>query len=663
VDVFDRAESVALLARRGAELAPAEAATLAERLGDLPAAVETAGYWLASTAGTLPEYLRLLDEHVAEALRVPGYDAPITATFSVAMESLRRRNSAAARLVELIAFLAPNPIPTAILKSERIGALLAEHDAALRDPLLLSRLIQHIGRFGLIKSDPANRSISMHVLTQQVIRHGLSPDERAANRRIVQEALADVNPGDADNADNWPLYEALRPHVDALDAVTSSAPAVRQLIVDLVRYLRLRGYYAGGEQLADRAVAAWADLFDDPDDVLTLLLRFQYANIIRDLGRMGSAYEIDHDLLQRFTRVVGEDHPYTLMVAGSYAQDLREQGRWAEAKEREAKTSALIPVVLGEDHPRTLMAAKNYALTMRLAGNYAEAERLDRRTWNKRRRLLGERHPFTLSSADAFGTDQRDNGDLQGSRRTLEATWKAREEVLGEEHRDTLRSMRNLATTLRWLGETGFAASLLDTALPRYERLLGTGHPATVACRLERANVASDLGQDDVARRLATDAERSYRELFHPKHPLYLVALNNLGVFTRRTGDVPAGRRMADQAAAGFEEALGASHTITGLALVNVANAADAAGDVEYARRTDERAYDILHATLRPENIALIGAMLNVAVGRIAAGDYDQTSWNDAVAYAAQVLGAEHPITELGRQKRRVDLDMEPFLM
>ncbi|SCG64256.1 Chromosome partitioning ATPase, Mrp family, contains Fe-S cluster [Micromonospora echinaurantiaca] len=663
VDVFERAESVALLARRGAKLATSESAVLAERLGDLPAAVETAGYWLASTAGTLPEYLRLLEGHVAEALQVPGYDAPITATFSVAMESLRGRSPAAARLVELLTFFAPNPIPTAILKSERIGSLLAEHDAALRDPLLLSRLIQHIGRFGLIKSDPASRSISMHVLTQQAIRHGLSPDERVVNRGIAQEALADINPGDADNADNWPLYEGLRPHVDALEAVTSNSPNVRKLIIDLVRYLRLRGYYAGGEQLADRATAAWAELFPDPDDVMTLLLRFQYANIIRDLGRMAEAYGIDNDLMERFTRVAGEDHPYTLMVAGSYAQDLREQGRWAEAEEREAKTFGLIPVVLGEDHPRTLMAALNYALTMRLAGNYAEALRLDRQTLDKRRRLLGERHPFTLSSADAYGTDQRDNGDLQGSRKTLEAAWKACEEVLGEEHPDTLRTLRNFATTLRWLGETRLAASLLDVALPRYERVLGAGHPATVGCRLERANVASDLGEDDVARRLAADAERAYRELFEPAHPLYLVALNNLGVFTRRCGDLSAGRAMAERAAAGFEEVLGATHTITALALVNVANAAHAAGDAEYGRHTDERAYDILRETLRPENIALIGAMLNVAVGRLASGDYDQSGWNDAVAYSAQVLGNDHPITELGRQKRRVDLDIEPFVM
>ncbi|WP_433534527.1 FxSxx-COOH system tetratricopeptide repeat protein [Micromonospora sp. CA-249363] len=663
IDVFDRSESAALLARRGARLDDEDSSVLAERLGDLPAAIETAGYWLASTAGSMADYLRLLEQHSVEALRLPEYDTPVTATFSVAIKSLRDRKPSAAQLAELFAFFAPNPIPTAILRSERIASRLAAQDAALRDPLLLSTLIQDIGRFGLIKSDPANHSISMHVLTQQAIRHSLGPAELAEARAIAQEALADINPGDADSAENWPLYEALLPHVHALDAVFSTSATVRQLIIDLVRYLRLRGYYAAGEHLADRALAAWGELFPDPDDLMTLLLRFQYANILGVTGRTQRAYEIDTELMDQLARVVGEDHPYTLMVAGSYGRDLRQQGRWADAKERESRTYELIPTVLGEDHPRTLMAAHNYALTMRLAGEYAQAERLDRQTLHKRRRLLGERHPFTLSSADAYGTDQRDNGDLRGSRMTLEVTWKAYEEVLGEEHQDTLQAMRNYATTLRWNNEPSLAASLLDTALPRYERALGATHPAAVACRLERANVASDLGDDSLARRLARDAEGAYQRLFDRKHPLYLVALNNLAVFTRRCGDVPAGRAMADQAAAGFQEVLGPTHTITALSLVNVANAAAADGDGEYARRMDTQAYEILREALKPENIARIGARVNVTVGRLDGGDYDESAWSDAVAFAAEVLGNDHPVTKRGREMLRVDLDIEPFVL
>jgi hypothetical protein len=141
------------------------------------------------------------------------------------------------------------------------------------------------------------------------------------------------------------------------------------------------------------------------------------------------------------------------------------------------------------------------------------------------------------------------------------------------------------------------------------------------------------------------------------------VALNNLAVFTRRCGDVPAGRAMADQAAAGFQEVLGPTHTITALSLVNVANAAAADGDGEYARRMDTQAYGILREALKPENIARIGARVNVTVGRLDGGDYDESAWSDAVAFAAEVLGNDHPVTKRGREMLRVDLDIEPFVL
>jgi tetratricopeptide (TPR) repeat protein len=653
VEVFQRHESVALFDKRNAGLTANEANMLAARLGDLPVAIDSGALWLATTARSGADFLERLDR----------YGEEILAAFAVGMESLWAQTPAAARLVEIFAFFAPAPIPAAVLRSRRITAALAEHDARPGDPVMLGYLVQQAGRFGLVKSDPASHTYSMHVLIQQEIRRQMEPLTQQESRMVALEATAEINPGDADDADNWPLYELLRSHVDTLRAVEEPAPAVRRLIIDLVRYLRMRGQAAACEHLAERALAAWSTAVGDPDDVDTMLLRFQYANVVRDFGKLRMAYEIDQELLERLSHVVGVDHPYTLMVAGSYAQDLREQGRWAEAQEREQQTYTLIRQVLGDDHPRTLMAANNYALTLRLAGRYAEAAVLDQETYRKRRSVSGDNNPFTLSSADALGADERDQGDLQGSRRRLEAVYEASRKILGDNHLGTLLTMRNLATTYRWLSKTDLAATLLDGALRRLERVLGMEHPHTIGCRVERANVLSDQGDNWAALRLVTAAERSYQALFAADHPLRLVARNNLAVFARKAGDLARGREIAEEVAAAFAAKLGDGHTITALALVNVANAAAALGDLEHARRTDERAYRILQATLRPENIASIGAMVNYAVGRIAAGDYDEKFWSRAVQYAEEVLGREHPITAAGLAKQRIDLTIEPFVM
>src|SRR5581483_8063241 len=63
MDVFTRAESIEFLAKRVPKgLGKADADKLADKLGDLPLALEQAGAMLAETGMPIEEYLRLLDE-------------------------------------------------------------------------------------------------------------------------------------------------------------------------------------------------------------------------------------------------------------------------------------------------------------------------------------------------------------------------------------------------------------------------------------------------------------------------------------------------------------------------------------------------------------------------------------------------------------------------
>ena len=662
VSVFERDESVALLARRGANLDQAGATELAERLGDLPVAVENAGHYLAATAQPLHAYLRILDERLADALSwqpEPGHSQTVTATCKVSMDSLRLQSPAAARLLELFAFLAPRPIPTTMLSGKRIIDLLTEYDPAMRDPLLHGTLIQHAGRYGLARVDTASHGIVMHRLTQQIIREGLTEDVQIKSKAEVHEALAAANPRDADNANNWATYESLRPHVEASGAISSTSDAVRQLIIDMVRYLRLRGFYKASQELAESAMRAWQPLFD-PDDVMTLMLRFQLANAIRDLGELPRAYEIDRDVRDRLRRTVGDNHAYTLMVAGSFAQDLRERGEWLEARRLEEDTYSRFREVLGEEHPRTLMAANNYALSTRLAGDYRAALQLDLDTLNRRRRLLGRAHPFTISSANAYGLDLREIGDLTTSRATLDATYGTCRELLGDDHPRTLGTAVNLAVTLRWLGEAERSSALLEETLRQYEKVLGQRHPSTVACNLERACVHADLGEYAEARRISEIAERDFRGSYAATHPMCLAARSDLATFTRRSGNESVGRALGEEVAAQFDEVLGHQHPLSAIALLGVANAAYGAGELEYAKRTDDKVVTRLRARLDDDHPTLITARINQALSGLTPHQYDEGPLGDALRDAERVLGPDHPIAQSARQRDRVELSIDP---
>src|SRR5262249_11960637 len=79
VDVFTRAESIVLLRRRGQGITEEEADRLAERLGDLPLALEQVAAWQAETGMPVDDYLRLFDSRLNQLLEKPpiAYPAPV----------------------------------------------------------------------------------------------------------------------------------------------------------------------------------------------------------------------------------------------------------------------------------------------------------------------------------------------------------------------------------------------------------------------------------------------------------------------------------------------------------------------------------------------------------------------------------------------------------
>src|SRR5262249_2786248 len=155
-NVFDRSESIDLLTRRVVGLSEDEADAIAAKLGDLPLAVEQAATWLTETAMSARNYLDLLDEQLPRILSEPppkGYRHPAATTWPLSQDRLRERNPAAAHVVELCAFLGPEPIPTNLLDSPTMVEVLATYNPELKDQLLRSSLIREISRYGLMRAD------------------------------------------------------------------------------------------------------------------------------------------------------------------------------------------------------------------------------------------------------------------------------------------------------------------------------------------------------------------------------------------------------------------------------------------------------------------------------------------------------------------------------
>jgi hypothetical protein len=115
---FTRDESVQLLRSRLPDLSDADADRLADSLGDLPQAVDQASALLADTGMSVPAYCDLLAQRARDVLArgaTAVHPKSVAASWAVAFDRLAADHPAALQLLNLVAWLAPEPVPLALI--------------------------------------------------------------------------------------------------------------------------------------------------------------------------------------------------------------------------------------------------------------------------------------------------------------------------------------------------------------------------------------------------------------------------------------------------------------------------------------------------------------------------------------------------------------------
>ena len=95
---------------------------LAGELGGLPLALEQAAAYMQATGTPLAGYLPLFQARQADLLargEAIGHPADVAATLGLGLSRLAGEAPAAVGLVRLLAFLAPEPVPLALLLADR----------------------------------------------------------------------------------------------------------------------------------------------------------------------------------------------------------------------------------------------------------------------------------------------------------------------------------------------------------------------------------------------------------------------------------------------------------------------------------------------------------------------------------------------------------------
>ena len=670
VDVFARPESVELIRKRGEGITADDADRLADRLGDLPLALDQAASWQAATGMAVGEYLDLFDARVRDFLsegKPTGYRTTVAAFVKLAVDRLRDEAPAVAQLFELFAYLGAEPVPNGLLRRGREAEVSEPLRRALRDPIGLGRTVRQLRRYGLAKVD-ADQRIQVHRLIQLVLREELAEDRARQSRANVHSMLASANPGEPDNPDNWAVHAEIAPHVMPAGLIEADGVEARRVVLDQIRYLWVIGDNEGARRLGETAVEAWrkaegeADL--GPDGELTLIATRHLAAALRSLGFNERARAMDEDTRNRLRRSpeFGPDHEHTLSTANNVGVALRLDGEFRNALELAEDNFARHQRVFGDEDYLTLRARGNLAVSLRMLSDFEGAYRIDADLVQGWHDTVGDNDPRALFVQANLARD------LYGLGRYAEALDLQRKALplyraqLGNQHPYVLLAARTLSISLR---KTGAYQEALLEARHNYHDCaarFGRDHEHALAATMTYANALRVAGNLSEARGLADEAVTLYRSGFGDDHPLTLAAAANLAIILRALGELPAARNLDLVTHERMRLQLGEDHGYTLCAATSLGNSLLLAHEVAKAQALSEATLAASRRSRGDRHPYTLACAVNAAFDLQAAGDLEggQRLLDDTSAVLREVLGPDHPETIDAGRGKRAECDIEP---
>jgi tetratricopeptide (TPR) repeat protein len=506
---LSRGESVAFLLKRTGQSDIDSADELAEELGDLPLALAQAGAYMEESGASMSSYIELFKKRQRELLRrsAAGDTTPTVATtWDIAFKEAQSRSPAAAELLSLAAFFAPDDIPRDALieGSEYLPPTLAE---AVRDPFALDDAIAALRRVSLIEVQ--EESLSVHRLVQAVVRERLPANERNEWAEHAVNLIWNAFPDDLDDVRTvWPVCARFLPHARAAtghaEHLNVAREATHLLLRDAAKYLRRRGAFADSKEFFTRALAI---------------------------------AETEH----------GPKHPHVATILNGLGVVLTELGDLAAAKRHTERALAIDEAGFGATHPSVARDVNNLARILWRLNDLSGARDKVKRALEIDEHNLGRDHPELTLRLNDLGFLLREMDDLEGAREHLERALKIGEAAYGPENPNVASFLSNLAGVFQEIAEAeratkpeaarkNFEAARrhLTRALAIAEATYGANH-YTVALRRNNLGVLlKEMGDLAGAREQLEQALETMKKELGPDHRRVARLEKNLAAVIRQ---------------------------------------------------------------------------------------------------------------------------------
>jgi DNA-binding SARP family transcriptional activator/tetratricopeptide (TPR) repeat protein len=515
VPAFSRQEAVLFLARRTRQDSPCDASALAERLGDLPLALEQAAAYVELTSMGLRRYLQLFARHSNQLLargKPTQYEATIDTTWQLNFERVAAASPLAAQLLPLCAFLAPEAIPLGLflpLANDRPDAELAVEDAA-----------GELLRYSLVSRDADG--VVMHRIVQEAVRGSMSVARRTETADAALRLLTAAVPEDPASLPAWPQWQSLVAHVLALastaDLASMPPAAACALLHKAAVYLSSRGDFGSARDLLELALHAIVGQ-DSGEELRRARLLTDLGKVLDEMGEVADARDAQKNalhILEAMPQPPGPELARALNHLGHLLNCTGDRDGAIEVYRRGLRVLEATP----EAQPQEVICVHiglGYALWG--AGRYADAEEQFIEALVRCPGTVGRTHPDYAEALSGLAMAWQDAGELAAVRACHEEALAVLEASLGAEHPLTAQTLDKLGYTLRLSGHAAEAITHHERAVELLVHRFGPDDPHAAMAMTNLGLDYLDAGRPARAHELQARASGIFQRAYGDEHP------------------------------------------------------------------------------------------------------------------------------------------------
>jgi tetratricopeptide (TPR) repeat protein len=581
---------------------------LAVELGQLALALEQAGAYIAryrSTFGGYMEEWQKRHDRVLEWFdeRIMQYPSSVAITWQTSFDLL---SEPARRLLQLLSWFAPDPIPESLLEAGGGPFLVEPADGSASDRVAdtlpdARDALAELADYSLVKHSDEEPTFALHRLVQDVTRNFLNEGERLPCLKQALRWIDDAFNGDPLDVRNWHILEPLIPHARSIAFFALQKTIVIPtdcLMSNVGTIFFAKAQWSEAELLMRRAMEIKEKRYGTNHPKYAIGLN-NLAQLLKITNRLSEAEPLMRRALEIDEENLGPDHPDVAMALHNLALLLQEKNRLNEAEPLMRRALESDEKNYGADHPTVARGLSYLAKLLRYTNRMNEAERMIRRALEIDEKSYGADHPRVAGDLSALAGLLQDTKRLNEAEPLMRRALEIDENCYGADHPRVARDLNNFSTLLRDTNRFNEAEPLIRRALAIDEKNFDADHPRVAIDLNNLVLLLSYTNRPTEAEPLMRRALAINEKSYGSNDPRVATDLNNLSLLLQGTNQLKEAEPLLRRALSIDEKSSGTDNPRNAILLMNLARLFKGTNRLNEAEPIMQRALNIFLAFKR----------------------------------------------------------------